>query len=348
MNVPLTTNTQATLLLTAPLIAGRSADSPELLTLSEYNRLARVLRENLKQPGELVAGQTAQALEMCAAVFGRDRLEALLGRGFLLSQAVERWSSRAIWVTSRDDSTYPRRLLDRLKDDASPILYGCGDPALLNTGGFAVVGSRHVDEELIAYTENVGRLAAEAGCNLISGAARGIDRAAMNGALRGGGRVLGVMADTLERGALAPDNREPLTDRNLLLISPYDPAAGFNVGLAMQRNKVIYALADAALVVTSDFEKGGTWAGATEQLRRYQFVPVFVRGGTGAGKGNAALLQRGGCQWPDPRNPAQFREAISKAEAARVAQPRQETFALTFGEQVAAYNATKGPRSGGK
>ena len=80
-------------------------------------------------------------------------------------------------------------------------------------------------------------------------------------------------------------------DARLVLISPYDPAAGFNVGHAMQRNKMIYALADAALVVTSDFEKGGTWAGAIEQLERLHFVPVFVRNGANAGKGNAALLQ---------------------------------------------------------
>jgi predicted Rossmann fold nucleotide-binding protein DprA/Smf involved in DNA uptake len=66
-------------------------------------------------------------------------------------------------------------------------------------------------------------------------------------------------------------------------------AVGFNVGHAMQRNKLIYALADAALVVTSDFEKGGTWAGAIEQLEKLRFVPVFVRNGANAGKGNSAL-----------------------------------------------------------
>ncbi len=41
--------------------------------------------------------------------------------------------------------------------------------------------------------------------------------------------------------------------------------------------KLIYALADAALVVSSDYEKGGTWAGAVEQLEKLQFVPVYVR-----------------------------------------------------------------------
>jgi len=58
-----------------------------------------------------------------------------------------------------------------------------------------------------------------------------------------------------------------LLDERLVLISPYDPAAGFNIGNAMQRNKLVYALADAALVVGAEPRKGGTWAGAVEQLK---------------------------------------------------------------------------------
>lgn len=44
----------------------------------------------------------------------------------------------------------------------------------------------------------------------------------------------------------------------------------------MQRNKLIYALADASLVVSSDLNKGGTWAGAVEQLDKLKFVPVYA------------------------------------------------------------------------
>ena len=53
-------------------------------------------------------------------IFGR-------GRGFLLSQAVERWQSRAIWVVSRSDDGYPQRLKARLKKASPNLLYGCGD-----------------------------------------------------------------------------------------------------------------------------------------------------------------------------------------------------------------------------
>ena len=337
---PLTPNTQAILLLTAPLIAGRGETSRDLLSLGEYNRLALILRQKQKQPADLLAPDAAELIEVCAQPFGRARLDALLGRGFLLSQAVERWNARAIWVISRADSRYPKRLKARLKEDAPPLLYGCGDIALLEKGGLAVVGSRHVDDELVGFTENVGRLSAEAHRNIVSGGAKGIDRAAMHGALMAGGDVAGVMADSLERAGLARDNREPLMEGRLVLISPYDPAAGFNVGHAMQRNKLIYALADAALVVTSDFEKGGTWAGAIEQLERLHFVPVFVRNGANAGKGNSALLCRGGKPWPNPQNGNELGMALVAAAEFVAAEPKQDTLPLTLREEPAVYEAT--------
>ncbi len=329
MNFSPTANTQAILLLTAPLIAGRSENSHNLLSQGEYNRLARLLRDGQRQPEDLIGPDAGSALDLCSPPFDHSRLEALLARGFQLSQAADRWSARAIWVMSRADTAYPRRMRSRVREDAPPILYGCGDPALLETGGLAVVGSRHVDEEIIHYTENVGRLSADANRTIVSGGAKGIDRAAMSGALEAGGRVVGVMADSLERAALARDNREPLMDGRLALVSPYDPAAGFNVGHAMQRNKLVYALADAAFVVNSDFEKGGTWAGAIEQLERLHFVPLFVRNGASAGKGNTALLYRGGKPWPNPRDSEELAKVFSKPFPAAIPEPKQD--AIPFG-----------------
>jgi hypothetical protein len=50
MTTPLTSNTQAILLLTAPLVAGRGDLSAKLFSLGEYNKLARLLRENKNSP----------------------------------------------------------------------------------------------------------------------------------------------------------------------------------------------------------------------------------------------------------------------------------------------------------
>jgi len=332
---PLTPNTQAILLLTAPLLTGQRGTSCDLLGLSDYNRLTRILRAKQNEPADLIAPDADDLIEACAEPFGRERLDALLGRGFLLSQAVERWNSRAIWVISRADARYPKRLKTRLKEAAPPLLYGCGDIALLEKGGLAVVGSRATDDELINYTEKVGRISAEAHRLIVSGGARGIDQAAMRGAIMAGGEVAGVIAESLEKAALSRHNREPLMEGRLVLVSPYDPAAGFNVGHAMQRNKLIYALADAALVVTSDFQKGGTWAGAIEQLDRLRYVPVFVRNDTNSGKGIEALLKRGGRTWPDPENGSELLATLQAAMDSVASEPRQGTLPLRVEEEPA-------------
>ena len=337
MNMEISANTQAILLLTAPLIVGRKAEDTSVLSLADYNRFARCLRQAGKQPADLLGPDAGALLADCGARLSRERLESLLARGFLLSQAVEQWHSRGLWVVSRADARYPRRLKARLREEAPPILYGCGQIDLLEAGGLAVVGSRHVDDELIRYSTRTGSLAAEAGTTIISGAARGIDSSAMSGAMDAGGKVIGVLADSLGRAALAKVNRAAFRERRLVVISAYDPAAGFNVGHAMQRNKAIYALADAALVVTSDFNKGGTWAGAIEQLDRLRFVPVFVRNGANAGKGNAALLQRGGRAWPDPQSGDEL-ESVLVASTEKVAtEPMQNTLPLSLREEPSDY-----------
>jgi predicted Rossmann fold nucleotide-binding protein DprA/Smf involved in DNA uptake len=322
MTSPLSPNTEAILLLTAPLIAGKGKPSSDLLTASEYTKLVSHLQKNHLEPADLVSRNGAEALRSCGQVIDVERLERLLGRGFLLAQALDGWQARAIWVLSRADPQYPRILKSRLKSDAPSVLYGCGDASALSSGGLAVVGSRHVDDDLVQYTQEIGALAAQSGRPIVSGGAKGIDQAAMHGALDAGGRAVGVLADSLEKSVLARYNRDMLLSKQLTLVSPYDPAAGFNVGNAMRRNKFIYALSNAALVVSSDVDKGGTWNGAVEQLTKLKLVPVYVRSTGPESAGLKALVGKGARCWPNPVGVEGFRAFLAiAADAVEDTQP---------------------------
>jgi predicted Rossmann fold nucleotide-binding protein DprA/Smf involved in DNA uptake len=81
----------------------------------------------------------------------------------------------------------------------------------------------------------------------------------------------------------------------------------------MQRNRLIYALADAGLVVNAEFEKGGTWSGAIEQLRKFQFVPIYLRAHGELGKGMTALRERGGLPWPRPESAEDLERALTES-----------------------------------
>lgn len=87
-------------------------------------------------------------------------------------------------------------------------------------------------------------------------------------------------------------------DGRRTMISPYDPEARWFPYTAMERNKLIYALSDAAVVVSSAEEQGGTWSGATEALKK-QRVPVFVKASGEVAPGNHKLMQIGARAFPE-------------------------------------------------
>jgi predicted Rossmann fold nucleotide-binding protein DprA/Smf involved in DNA uptake len=178
------------------------------------------------------------------------------------------------------------------------VLFTAGRRRLLDQGGIAGVGSRNIDESGQAFAREIGRKCALNSLPLISGGARGTDALAMQSAIEAGGAAVGVLADSLERAVRGADLREALENGNLALITPYSPAASFTVGAAMGRNRLIYALADYAVVVSSDVETGGTWRGATEALKA-KWCVVFVRTGDNAPAGNRELLKKGAIALPE-------------------------------------------------
>jgi len=138
----------------------------------------------------------------------------------------------------------------------------------------------------------------------------------MSGALAAGGTVIGVVADTVLERSLSRDARAGLAEGRLLLVSPYYPEAGFNTGNAMARNKLIYAFADYGLVVCSGHNKGGTWAGAAEELKRKLVRAVFVRVEGAASEGNRALIGEGALAFPSLQGEPVTLEWLGQASAA--------------------------------
>lgn len=319
MSFELTEHTKAVLLLTAPLIIGRARlDDTKFLSPSEYNKIATRLTELGHKPADLLSPQKNGLCTNLTDIIDGQRLEALLDRGLLMSQALDQWQARGIWIVSRAEPRYPQRLKDKLKKHAPPLIYGCGNSELLNKGGLGIVGSRKVDDRITTFVEDAAMLAAQSGHSVISGGARGVDQIAMQSALKAGGTVIGAVAENLSRSVVASNFREAIKSHSMVMISAVDPNAGFSVGNAMARNKIIYALSDAGLVANADYEKGGTWTGAIEQIKRFKCCPIYVRTSTRTPKGNQALIDKGGQPWPNPVNRDAFRKLMEERLTNRV------------------------------
>ncbi|MCG6557688.1 DNA-protecting protein DprA [Ruegeria sp. 1NDH52C] len=285
---------QAVILLTVPF--GKTDAKP--LSVKEWGRFALWLKDHEMEPSRLLKGDPKSLLSSWMdRTVTLQRIEGLLDRGGALGLALEKWQRAGLWIITRSEPDYPERLKRRLRLDSPPVLFGCGNKTLLNKGGIAVVGSRDADEDDLNFSISLARSAAHQGFSVVSGGARGVDESAMLGALDSEGTAVGVLADSLLRAATSAKYRKHLLSGDLVLVSPFNPEAGFNVGNAMARNKYIYCLSDAAAVVNSTPEKGGTWNGAIEDLKS-DWVPLWVKPKDSPRSGNAALVQKGARWFP--------------------------------------------------
>jgi predicted Rossmann fold nucleotide-binding protein DprA/Smf involved in DNA uptake len=287
---------QAVLLLTAWFNKPGKGE-PKPLTPKEWGRFALWLKEQGLSPEVLLRSSdvTATLSGWSDKTVDAHRIRSLLERAGALGIALEKWQRAGLWVMTRSDPDYPGRLKRRLKTDAPPVLFGSGNRQLLDQGGIAVVGSREASEGDLAFTTRLGETIALQGRTVVSGGARGVDEAAMLGALEHDGTAIGILADSLLRASNSAKYRRALMDKNLVLVSPFNPEAGFDVGNAMARNKYIYSLSDAAIIVSASEGKGGTWSGAVEALK-HAWVPTWIKAHPDPQSGNAALV-RLGARW---------------------------------------------------
>jgi len=225
---------------------------------------------------------------------------------------VGQWNQIGIWIISRSDDDYPNRIKEHLGSKAPPVFFCAGNRSLLEGGGLAIIGSRNVDAEGEEFARHAASKCASEYMPVVSGGARGVDQIAMKSALDAGGHVIGVLAENLSKQVLARDVRTAIADDQILLMTPYNPKSHFTIGNAMGRNKLIYAMADYGLVISTDFNSGGTWSGAKEELKRKNARHVFVRIEGSPPPGNKKLLEIGAIGFPSMNEDTDMKLALKQ------------------------------------
>ena len=180
-----------------------------------------------------------------------------------------------IQLLTLSDAAYPGRLKNIY--DPPALLYCKGRlPLLDDLLCVAVVGTRDCTPYGAACAEKLGFGLASGGAAVVSGLAKGIDAAAIRGALRAGGVTVGVVGNGL-------DVYYPYESRYLyedvasagILLSEYPPGTEPASGHFPVRNRIISGLSLAALVVEAPEKSGAliTAATALEQGRDVFAVP---------------------------------------------------------------------------
>lgn len=251
------------------------------LTVAQFRTLAMRVRGMEKpQEEQQLALKDLQALGYGEAF--STHILFLLSREEQLECYVNRAKEYHCYPISRINQAYPQILRQRLGEDAPGCLWYKGNPEILENRCISLVGSRELQPDNMAFAREAGRQAALQGYVLVSGNARGADRAAQESCLAAGGQVVSIVADSLEKCPIDP---------NILYISEDSYETGFSAQRALSRNRLIHAMGALTLVVQSRLEKGGTWSGTVQNLHRC-WSPVFCfQDGSESAR---ALCQMGG------------------------------------------------------
>ncbi len=234
----------------------------KVLTVAQLRSLALRMRDT-EQPEESRELKESDLTRLGFDDEFAERIVSLLEQEDLLDGYLSRAAAQNCVPITRVSDQYPQILRQRLGLDSPGCLWARGDVEILNTPAISLVGCRELSEPNREFAEAVGHQAAEQGLTLVSGNARGADRAAQEACLKAGGRVVSIVADGL--------NRVP--PRNLLYLSEDGFDEEFTAQRALSRNRCIHALGRMVFVAQSDLQKGGTWSGTVKNLR-FGWSPV--------------------------------------------------------------------------
>jgi predicted Rossmann fold nucleotide-binding protein DprA/Smf involved in DNA uptake len=194
-------------------------------------------------------------------------------------------------ITSQDYSPTLKKNLGRTY--APPVIYTKGNLQIMKEKSVAIVGSRKANDNSLEFTDNVAKNASKDYKVVVSGFAKGVDKQALDSALKYKGQSIIVLPQgiaTFQSGF--KKYYKQIIDGDVLVLSTFYPKAPWSVQLAMARNPIIYGLASEIYVAESS-EKGGTWSGVMDGLRKGRMI--YVRKPNPREKNaNNILISKGG------------------------------------------------------
>lgn len=218
----------------------------------------------------------------------REARQALPNYAFL-AEALQNEGIELIPVISPE---YPDNLKRNLKIATPVLLYLKGNKQILKEKSIAIVGSRKAAGISLMFTDRIASLAYERQKVVVSGFAKGVDKQALDSALKYGGHSIIVLPQGMTTfGSGFKTYYKQIIQGKVVVVSVFPPKAPWSTGLAMARNPIIYGLAD-EIYVAESAETGGTWMGVTDGLKRGRVVYVR-KPETGEKNANGLLIHKG-------------------------------------------------------
>lgn len=205
-----------------------------------------------------------------------NELETLRDKSLSEAQSIlRRCTESDVHIITIRDAAYPNRL--RNIYDPPLLLYVLGRlPVVDDCAAIAIVGTRKATPYGIKMGRRMGYELTKGGALIVSGLAEGVDSAGAEGALRAGGKCIGVLGTGIDQ--IYPSfNRTLFEDVKSVgaLVSEYPPGAPIQRGTFPRRNRILSGLSCGVVVIEAPEKSGAliTASRALEQGRDLFVVP---------------------------------------------------------------------------
>lgn len=225
--------------------------SRPVLTVAQF----RILAERIRCAEQLADDRDLHLQDLLSLGYSTEQAARILGLlqdDELLRHYISRGQRLDCVPVTRVTENYPLIVRQRLGQDSPGTLWAKGELSLLSQPAISLVGSRELRKDNYDFARAVGYHAAKQELVLVSGNARGADRAAQEACLEAGGNVISIVADELWK--------HPVRD-HVLYLSEEDYDSPFTAQRALSRNRCIHTLGRMVFVAQSTYQKGGTWHG---------------------------------------------------------------------------------------
>ena len=195
-----------------------------------------------------------QSVDYLTSRDGEKLRKISLERAALILERCEKLNIR---VVSLNDPEYPEKL--RHMYGAPLVLYVQGDISYLNDAPkITVVGTRKASDYGKNITGNLSYQLALAGEVIISGCAEGIDEYAHRGALKAGGKTVGVLGcgHDINYPTKTRKLKQEILRRGGALIGELPPGTSINRRYFPVRNRIMAGLSDGVVVTESPVISG--------------------------------------------------------------------------------------------
>ena len=217
------------------------------------------------------------------------RLYVLLRRDALLSKLIDDCLEKSTEIVTPFDKDYPRSLITRLGAMAAPPLFVRGYLSILGADNVGIMGlsglktPKNIEEGIKKLIWEV----APGGFGLVTGGEPGASRFVRSEAFENDARISILLPGGLNAYCETEEIATALEEGCVCIASAAHPDSSENATEIAERNKLIFALSNAAFVATTDGKRG-----EIEAVRRHLCDYTYVFDAPEL-SGNAFIAARG-------------------------------------------------------